>query len=82
MNIINRAMLSRGDKCMVKLETVAEFKDDHAKVRDTLERNDGAGNREAADIISHAVLDARGDSCPYPFIRTKWLMEKIASGEC
>ncbi len=23
----------------------------------------------------------RGESCPYPFIRTKWLMEKIASGE-
>jgi|GEM_PF-6493232 len=34
-----------------------------------------------ADIVADAVLDARGESCPYPFIRTKWLMEQIASGE-
>ncbi|WP_179293979.1 sulfurtransferase TusA family protein, partial [Candidatus Methanoperedens nitratireducens] len=34
-----------------------------------------------ADIVADAVLDARGQSCPYPFIRTKWLMEQIASGE-
>ncbi len=33
------------------------------------------------DIAADAVLDARGESCPYPFIRTKWLMEQIASGE-
>ena len=34
-----------------------------------------------AQIIPDAVLDARGEACPYPFIRTKWLMEQIASGE-
>ncbi len=34
-----------------------------------------------ADIVVDAILDARGELCPYPFIRTKWLMEQIASGE-
>ena len=34
-----------------------------------------------SDIVADAVLDARGQSCPYPFIRTKWLMEQIARGE-
>jgi tRNA 2-thiouridine synthesizing protein A len=34
-----------------------------------------------AEIIPDAVLDVRGEACPYPFIRTKWLMEQIASGE-
>ena len=33
------------------------------------------------DIVADAILDARGESCPYPFIRTKWLMEQIDSGE-
>ncbi len=33
------------------------------------------------DIVVDAVLDTRGESCPYPFIRTKWLMEQIASGK-
>ncbi len=28
-----------------------------------------------------AILDVRGDACPYPFVRAKWLMEQIASGE-
>ncbi len=34
-----------------------------------------------AEIISDAVLDVRGETCPYPFIRTKWLMDQIAGGE-
>lgn len=34
-----------------------------------------------AEITPDAVLDVRGEACPYPFIRTKWLMEKIDSGE-
>ncbi len=34
-----------------------------------------------AEITPDAVLDVRGESCPYPFIRTKWLMEQIAGGE-
>jgi len=34
-----------------------------------------------ADITPDALLDVRGEACPYPFIRTKWLMEQIASGE-
>jgi len=34
-----------------------------------------------AEITPDAVLDVRGEACPYPFIRTKWLMEQIASGE-
>ena len=34
-----------------------------------------------AEITPDAVLDVRGESCPYPFVRTKWLMEQIASGE-
>ncbi len=34
-----------------------------------------------AEITPDAVLDVRGKACPYPLIRTKWLMEQIASGE-
>ncbi len=34
-----------------------------------------------AEMIPDAILDVRGGSCPYPFIRTKWLIGKIASGE-
>jgi len=34
-----------------------------------------------AEITPDAVLDVRGEACPYPFIRTKWLVEQIASGE-
>ncbi len=34
-----------------------------------------------AEITPDTVLDVRGEACPYPFIRTKWLMEKIASGK-
>jgi TusA-related sulfurtransferase len=26
--------------------------------------------------IQNTVLDIRGEKCPYPFIRTKWQMEK------
>ncbi len=33
------------------------------------------------EITPDALLDVRGEACPYPFIRTKWLMEQIASGE-
>lgn len=32
-------------------------------------------------ITPDAVLDVRGEACPYPFIKTKWLMEQITSGE-
>ena len=34
-----------------------------------------------AEIIPDTVLDVRDKACPYSFIRTKWLMEQIASGE-
>ncbi|MFA4934472.1 MAG: sulfurtransferase TusA family protein [Candidatus Methanoperedens sp.] len=34
-----------------------------------------------AEIIPDAVLDARGEPCPYPFVRAKLLIEQIASGE-
>jgi len=34
-----------------------------------------------AQITPDAVLDVRGEACPYPFIRTKWLVERITSGE-
>ncbi len=34
-----------------------------------------------AEITPDAVLDARGEKCPYPFVRTKWLMEQISRGE-
>ena len=34
-----------------------------------------------ADITPDTILDVRGEACPYPLIRTKWLMEQIASGE-
>lgn len=30
------------------------------------------------EITPDAVLDVRGEACPYPFIRTKWLVEQIA----
>lgn len=33
-----------------------------------------------AEITPDVVLDVRGEACPYPFIRTKWLAEQIASG--
>ncbi|MDO8726828.1 MAG: sulfurtransferase TusA family protein [Candidatus Methanoperedens sp.] len=33
------------------------------------------------EITPDAVLDVRNEACPYPFIRTKWLMEQIAIGE-
>ena len=31
--------------------------------------------------IQNTVLDVRGETCPYPFFRTKWQMEKMESGE-
>ena len=31
--------------------------------------------------IQNTVMDVRGEKCPYPFIRTKWQMEKMESGE-
>jgi len=31
--------------------------------------------------IQNTVLDVRGEKCPYPFIRTKWQMEKMECGE-
>ncbi len=34
-----------------------------------------------AEKIQNTVLDVRGETCPYPFIRTKWQMEKMESGE-
>lgn len=34
-----------------------------------------------AEKMQNTVLDVRGDKCPYPFIRTKWQMEKMESGE-
>jgi tRNA 2-thiouridine synthesizing protein A len=34
-----------------------------------------------AEIKPDAVLDVRGEVCPYPFIRTKWKMDRIKSGE-
>lgn len=34
-----------------------------------------------AEITPDAVLDVRGEACPYSFIRTKWLMDQIARGE-
>ena len=27
--------------------------------------------------IKNTVLNVRGEKCPYPFIRTKWQMEKM-----
>lgn len=34
-----------------------------------------------AEITPDAVLDVRGEACPYSFIRTKWVVEQIARGE-
>ena len=34
-----------------------------------------------AEKIQNTVLDVRGEKCPYPFIRTKWQMEKMECGE-
>ena len=34
-----------------------------------------------AQKIQNTVLDVRGETCPYPFFRTKWQMEKMESGE-
>ena len=31
--------------------------------------------------MQNTVLDVRSEKCPYPFIRTKWQMEKMKSGE-
>ncbi len=36
---------------------------------------------EMAEITPDAVLDVRDETCPYSFIRTKWLIEQIESGE-
>ncbi len=34
-----------------------------------------------AEMISDAILDVRGEACPFPLIRTKKQMDQMASGE-
>ena len=34
-----------------------------------------------AKKIQNTVLDVRGEKCPYPFIRTKWQMDKMECGQ-